>query len=158
MYVFNQAIHNNPGEGVLVSLLQASIPYSFYNIRAGSNDTLAITVVKDGATANYTITVPAGNYTVTSLAQKLKEDIETQWGTARLRSLSPVWTRRPVDFHRSWRRSRSSTNPAVLLLILRPTPCTQPEPGGRAVLDAQWQVPRPHTIVSYFCHPCISCW
>eukprot|EP01051_Picozoa_sp_SAG22_P009742 SAG22_NODE_834_length_6927_cov_7.202402_7_plen_304_part_00 len=79
-YVFNQSIHNNAGEGVLVSLLQASIPYSFYNIRAGSNDTLKITVVKDGATTNYTITVPAGNYTVTSLAQKLKEDIETQMG------------------------------------------------------------------------------
>eukprot|EP01051_Picozoa_sp_SAG22_P006592 SAG22_NODE_436_length_10519_cov_21.912188_12_plen_323_part_00 len=78
MYVFNQAIHNNPGEGVLVSLLQASIPYSFYNVRSGSNDSIKITVVKDGATANYTITVPAGNYTVTSLAQKLKEDIETQ--------------------------------------------------------------------------------
>eukprot|EP01051_Picozoa_sp_SAG22_P008673 SAG22_NODE_677_length_7962_cov_53.676078_6_plen_469_part_00 len=77
-YVFNQAIHNNEGEGVLVSLLQASIPYSFYNIRSASNDTLKITAVKDGATANYTITVPAGNYTVTSLAQKLKEDIETQ--------------------------------------------------------------------------------
>ena len=80
MYVFNQAIHNNPGEGVLVSLLQASIPYSFYNIRAGSNDTIKITVVKDGATTNYTITVPAGNYTVTSLAQKLKENIEAQIG------------------------------------------------------------------------------
>eukprot|EP01051_Picozoa_sp_SAG22_P003789 SAG22_NODE_188_length_15821_cov_38.313319_25_plen_145_part_00 len=78
MYVFNQAIHNNPGEGVLVSLLQASIPYSFYNVRSDSNDSIKITVVKDGATANYTITVPAGNYTVTSLAQKLKEDIETQ--------------------------------------------------------------------------------
>eukprot|EP01051_Picozoa_sp_SAG22_P007869 SAG22_NODE_571_length_9011_cov_292.011670_4_plen_332_part_00 len=77
-YVFNQAIHNNPGEGVLVSLLQASIPYSFYNIRAGSNDSLKITAVKSGASADYTITVPAGNYTVTSLAQKLKEDIETQ--------------------------------------------------------------------------------
>eukprot|EP01051_Picozoa_sp_SAG22_P021383 SAG22_NODE_4701_length_1187_cov_6.696691_1_plen_98_part_00 len=78
--MFNQAIINNPGEGVLVSQLQASIPYSFYNIRTGSNDTLKITVIKDGATANYTITVPAGNYTVTSLAQKLKEDIEGQIG------------------------------------------------------------------------------
>eukprot|EP01051_Picozoa_sp_SAG22_P006739 SAG22_NODE_451_length_10354_cov_5.184983_8_plen_184_part_00 len=76
--MFNQSIINNPGEGVLVSLLQASIPYSFYNIRSGSNDTLKITAVKSGASADYTITIPAGNYTVTSLAQKLKEDIETQ--------------------------------------------------------------------------------
>eukprot|EP01051_Picozoa_sp_SAG22_P007136 SAG22_NODE_492_length_9824_cov_12.256864_7_plen_134_part_00 len=49
-----------------------------YIARAGSNDTIEITAVKSGASADYTITVPAGNYTVTSLAQKLKEDIETQ--------------------------------------------------------------------------------
>eukprot|EP01051_Picozoa_sp_SAG22_P017525 SAG22_NODE_2725_length_2277_cov_6.265840_3_plen_322_part_00 len=49
-------------------------------IHSNSDGAAAITVVKDGATNNYTITVPAGNYTVTSLAQKLKEDIEAKIG------------------------------------------------------------------------------
>ena len=57
-YVFEQAIHNNPGEGVLVSLLQASIPYSFYNIRQSSNDTLRINT---GTPSDHTITILAGN-------------------------------------------------------------------------------------------------
>jgi hypothetical protein len=36
-YVFRDAITVNKNEGVLISLLQASIPYSFYNIRPGVN-------------------------------------------------------------------------------------------------------------------------
>ena len=43
-YVFNESIHVKQNEGVLVSLLQASIPYSFYNVRSGVNDTLVVRV------------------------------------------------------------------------------------------------------------------
>eukprot|EP01051_Picozoa_sp_SAG22_P003367 SAG22_NODE_163_length_16829_cov_9.946204_3_plen_189_part_00 len=80
-YVFNQAIHNNEGEGVLVSLLQA---------RAGSNDSIKITAVKSGASADYTITVPAGNYTVTSLAQKLSSMDSQTGGLSQILAKVPI--------------------------------------------------------------------
>ena len=41
-YVFRDSIIVQPNEGVLLSLLQASIPYSFYNVRKGVNDTIDI--------------------------------------------------------------------------------------------------------------------
>eukprot|EP01043_Picozoa_sp_COSAG02_P096452 COSAG02_NODE_32744_length_511_cov_1.024272_2_plen_89_part_01 len=41
-YVFNDNINIKKNEGVLVSLLQASVPYSFYNVREGINDKIDI--------------------------------------------------------------------------------------------------------------------
>ena len=43
-YVFRDSIIVQPNEGVLLSLLQASIPYSFYNVRKGVNDTIDVIV------------------------------------------------------------------------------------------------------------------
>ena len=37
-YVFRDTIMIERHEGILVSLLQASVPYSFYNVREGVND------------------------------------------------------------------------------------------------------------------------
>eukprot|EP01045_Picozoa_sp_COSAG04_P022228 COSAG04_NODE_2482_length_4041_cov_4.531710_2_plen_333_part_00 len=78
-YVFKEAITSSPGEGVLVSLVSASIPYSFYNIRDGVNNRVAFTLSKynDAAsehTSSFTIT--PGNYTAASLASALKEELE----------------------------------------------------------------------------------
>ncbi len=58
-FTFKDAIHTRAGEGVLVSLHSASIPYSFYNIRAGVNNTLHLE-----STTPFTITIPEGNYNV----------------------------------------------------------------------------------------------
>ena len=78
-FVFNDAIHIKKGEGVLVSLLQASVPYSFYNIRLGVNDMMDLKVLKsDGNYADTSITLPQGNYTASSIRKKLKTLIETQ--------------------------------------------------------------------------------
>ena len=59
-YVFNESIHVKQNEGVLVSLLQASVPYSFYNIRSGVNDTLVVRVQVGAGTfgADQTVTIP----------------------------------------------------------------------------------------------------
>ena len=43
-YVFEDALVTREDEGMLVSLLSATIPYSFYNIRAGVNDAMKFTV------------------------------------------------------------------------------------------------------------------
>ena len=43
-YVFRDSIIVQNNEGVLLSLLQASIPYSFYNVRKGVNDTIDVIV------------------------------------------------------------------------------------------------------------------
>ena len=43
-YSFQEALHTREDEGALVSLLSASIPYSFYNIRDGVNNKITYTV------------------------------------------------------------------------------------------------------------------
>ena len=77
-YVFNESIHVKQNEGVLVSLLQASIPYSFYNVRSGVNDTLVVRVQTGAGTfgGDHTFTIPDGNYTATSLRKKIKSELE----------------------------------------------------------------------------------
>ena len=65
-FTFKDAIHTRAGEGVLVSLHSASIPYSFYNIRAGVNNTLDLV-----STTASTITIPEGNYNVKTFGTTL---------------------------------------------------------------------------------------
>ena len=68
-YVFDDAITTRDNEGVLVSLLSATIPYSFYNIRGGVNDQLSFQVEPLDAATYFAdvVTLPEGNYTATSL-------------------------------------------------------------------------------------------
>ncbi len=56
-----------------VRVLSVNIPYSFYNIRAGYNDTLNIAEQKTNPLDLYywNITIPPGNYTITSLVTYL---------------------------------------------------------------------------------------
>ena len=75
-FTFKEAIHTRPGEGVLVSLHSAAIPYSFYNIRAGVNNTLSLL---HGAT-QFSVTIPEGNYNVKSFATKITELVLAQMG------------------------------------------------------------------------------
>ena len=67
-YVFRDTIIVKKNDGVLVSLLQASIPYSFYNVREGVNDKIDI-IVSDAAFSSpseHVISLDAGNYTAIS--------------------------------------------------------------------------------------------
>ena len=81
-YVFRDTIIVKKNEGVLVSLLQASIPYSFYNVREGVNDKIDI-IVSNAAFSSpseHVIPLDAGNYTAISLSstfKKLVEDVLT---------------------------------------------------------------------------------
>eukprot|EP01048_Picozoa_sp_COSAG05_P021675 COSAG05_NODE_4067_length_1689_cov_0.811950_2_plen_344_part_01 len=92
-YVFNDSIEIKKQEGVLVSLLQASIPYSFYNVREGINDridilygenpfnSLSSNISTRNALIETVITLPAGNYTAISLANRFKSLLEEQMGS-----------------------------------------------------------------------------
>ena len=67
-YSFKDAIETGPGEGMLVSLSSASIPYSFYNIRTGINDQLHYS---KGGVLQAPISVAPGNYSANTLAKAL---------------------------------------------------------------------------------------
>ena len=73
-YVFGEGIELSPNEGVLVSLVSASIPYSFYNIRANINNRVSYKVSNFDLSSPHSgsLFVPPGNYTSTSLAIALK--------------------------------------------------------------------------------------
>ena len=71
-YEFKDAITTREGEGILVSLISASIPYSFYNIRQDVNDKIVVVVTQaDQADYTSTIVLPPGNYTATSLKEQV---------------------------------------------------------------------------------------
>ena len=77
-YVLTENIEVPLNQRALVSLQSATIPYSFYNIRTGINDTLIYEVsdVTSGATTNaQTLTLTSGNYTAYSLADEIISDI-----------------------------------------------------------------------------------
>jgi hypothetical protein len=82
-YVFRDTILVKKNEGVLVSLLQASIPYSFYNVREGINDKIDIIVSDFNNNTLYETVIPldAGNYTAISLSTTFKQLIEQYMGT-----------------------------------------------------------------------------
>ena len=62
-FTFKDAIETASGEGMLVSLSSASIPYSFYNIRDGVNDRLYYNETS--------IAIDPGNYTATALTKAI---------------------------------------------------------------------------------------
>ena len=86
-YFFRDSIQVKKNEGVLVSLLQASIPYSFYNVRAGVNDMIDIlygpeTTADRLSHVEFAMTLPPGNYTAISLRNKFKELLEAKMAGA----------------------------------------------------------------------------
>lgn len=66
-YSFKDAVESGPGEGMLVSLSSASIPYSFYNVRADINDKLYYS--DDSVDTN--ISIRPGNYSANALAKEI---------------------------------------------------------------------------------------
>ena len=77
-YVFRDSIIVQKNEGVLLSLLQASIPYSFYNVRAGVNDAIDVMVMDTDGGDIYekALVFPPGNYTAISMAKQFKAQLE----------------------------------------------------------------------------------
>ena len=77
-YLFRDSIIVQKNEGVLLSLLQASIPYSFYNVREGVNDTIDVMIDDALGTSLYekAIVFPPGNYTAISMANQFKAQLE----------------------------------------------------------------------------------
>ena len=77
-YTLTENIEVPLNQRALVSLQSATIPYSFYNIRTGVNDTLIyeISNVDSGTSTNgITFTLKSGNYTAYSLADKIKTEL-----------------------------------------------------------------------------------
>ena len=68
-YSFKDAVETSDGEGMLVSLSSASIPYSFYNIRAGVNNRLYY--------EDTFVTIPEGNYNATTLGTEIQSALST---------------------------------------------------------------------------------
>ena len=64
LFGFKDTIETGPNEGMLVSLSSASIPYSFYNVRLGINDTLHYNIT-------LSITIPPGNYSANNLGKEI---------------------------------------------------------------------------------------
>jgi hypothetical protein len=80
-YVFRDTIQVKKNEGVLVSLLRASIPHIFYNCRDGVNDKHDVLYGPANATSktemvDFVLLIPAGNYTAISLANRIKSLLE----------------------------------------------------------------------------------
>ena len=75
-YVLNENIEVPSNQRALISLNSATIPYSFYNIRENVNDKVKMTL---GGTP-VEITIPAGNYNATSLADFISQDFVDKWG------------------------------------------------------------------------------
>ena len=78
-YIYNlkEALEISDSMVCLVSLHSATIPYSFYNIRTGINDTFTIRVVYNGVTYNNDITLDEGNYNVSNLLTELVNKVNT---------------------------------------------------------------------------------
>ena len=75
-YVLDEQFKCPQNQSMLISLHSATIPYSFYNIRAGVNDKVYIENVTDTGngvlvTTIYTIVLEEGNYTANSLAKEM---------------------------------------------------------------------------------------
>ena len=68
-YSFKDAVETSDGEGMLVSLSSASIPYSFYNIREGVNDRLYY--------EDTFVTIPEGNYNATTLGTEITKALSS---------------------------------------------------------------------------------
>ena len=103
--VFEDTLTTRDDEGVLVSLLSATIPYSFYNIRAGVNDALSfVEATLDGGTSHtHAVTLEPGNYTATTLRTALADK-----ATA-VCAASGISTVIAIDYDRTQQKLKFST-------------------------------------------------
>lgn len=78
-YILDTELVANTNEIMLISVKKAFIPFSFYCLDASQkNNKLSITETKtDASTLSYEITIPSGNYEITTLITKIKNLMET---------------------------------------------------------------------------------
>lgn len=76
-YILKENIEIPLNQRALISLNSATIPYSFYNIRLGVNDVLTAEASNSTATKRLAHRIPAGNYTVYTLAENIKTFFNT---------------------------------------------------------------------------------
>jgi len=78
-YVLNENIEVPLNQRALISLNSATIPYSFYNIRSGINDSLKIQLenTTQATTDDFTLTITEGNYDVYSFSNVIEDYINT---------------------------------------------------------------------------------
>tara|TARA_R100000541_G_scaffold11969_5_gene20250 strand:+ start:8968 stop:9918 length:951 start_codon:yes stop_codon:yes gene_type:complete len=69
-YVLETPIITPPNQDCLVSLYSCVIPYSFYNIRENINDRIPYRLVANDNL--FSLKIPKGNYTITTLANAIK--------------------------------------------------------------------------------------
>lgn len=107
-YVFRDSIIVQNNEGVLLSLLQASIPYSFYNVREGVNDTIDVIVsqVTNPTYHHKAIVMEPGNYTAITLASTFKSHLESFLGSSTVNLPSIV----TIDYNRDTQKFNFSIN------------------------------------------------
>jgi hypothetical protein len=87
-FVLDTPIIIDKQHSALISLNSAIIPYSMYNIRDGVNNRIPYRIVATGGLGS--LLIPEGNYTITTLAGKLKELLDALSGV--------VWT---ISFNRT---------------------------------------------------------
>jgi len=86
-YILKENIEIPANQRALISLNSATIPYSFYNIRENINDKLIFKVddVNAGTSTNtQELTIPAGNYSVYSLAEIIIAEINSHQSVGNL--------------------------------------------------------------------------
>mgnify|MGYP003135783690 CR=1 FL=1 len=74
-YTLLNTIHSPDTEEILVSLYSCVIPYSFYNIRGGINNRIVFRRISDNTQTLFDI--PPGNYTISSLGNLLRDEIQS---------------------------------------------------------------------------------
>ena len=81
-YIFDDSITIKENCDTLISLHSASIPYGFYNMREGINDRLDFRIGEHSTfDSNHTdsyIEVDEGNYTIGSLLERIKQQLENK--------------------------------------------------------------------------------
>ena len=151
-FTFKEALHARPGEALLVSLISASIPYSFYNVRTGINDTLVMLV---GSVVS-SVTLPAGNYNATTIRTALVARINSSDGplgvnTGGATGYAPHSL--AMDYDSSTQKfvfslTKTGTDPATTLTLTFGTSSLSVELGGGdvslAVAEGVGQVSAPH--------------
>ena len=107
-YVFRDSIIVQNNEGVLLSLLQASIPYSFYNVHKGVNDTIDVIVsqVTNPTYHHKAIVMEPGNYTAITLASTFKSHLESFLSSSTVNLPSIV----TIDYNRDTQKFNFSIN------------------------------------------------
>ncbi len=86
-YILKENIEIPLNQRALVSLNSATIPYSFYNIRENINDKLIYKIEDLGSgndTGTQELEIPAGNYSVYSLAEIITADINSHQDSGNL--------------------------------------------------------------------------